>query len=386
MTSILPYAHQSIDESDIQAVTKAMRENLITRGPTVAQFEKAVCNYVQAEYAVAFVNGSAALYAAFQAAGVSSSDKTITSPNTFIATAAAGARLNSRVSFVDIDAFGNADVTQMVQQAAQPLSRGRSILAPVHFAGVAVDMKLLYDQLTVPDVVIIEDASHALGSCYPSGEMVGSCAFSDMTIFSFHASKNITCGEGGMVTTNDARLYEKLKTMRDSGLYHKKDCFWEYDCVELSCNYHMNEMQAALGISQLDRIEQFCSRKRELVSLYRDLLSHIPGVTLSGDSPDPRTHYHLFVVKIDFESLGTSREKVMKGLLSLGIQTQYHYIPLYAHSGLQKYSSFLEIDFPMMKEHSKKALTLPLFSSMTNDDVIRVVTALQKVLFFSQRP
>ncbi len=383
MTSILPYAHQSIDESDIQAVTKAMRQNTITRGPNVEQFERSICEYVHAEHAVAFANGSVALYAAFQAAGVSSSDRTITSPNTFIATAAAAARLSSRISFVDIDSFGNADVIQMSQQASVPFSRGRPILAPVHFAGVAVDMKLLSEQLSFPDAVIIEDAAHALGSRYPTGEMVGSCAFSDMTTFSFHASKNITCAEGGMVTTNDARLYEKLKMIRDSGLHRNKDRFWEYDCAELSCNYHMNEIQAALGISQLARIDQFCAKKREIVSQYRKLLSHIPGVDVCNDTADSRTHYHLFVVKIDFEALGISREKVMKGLLSLGVQTQYHYVPLYSHSGLQHYATFLEANFPKMREHSQKALTLPLFSSMTDDDVIRVVTSLQRTLFFS---
>jgi UDP-4-amino-4,6-dideoxy-L-N-acetyl-beta-L-altrosamine transaminase len=381
MTSFLPYAHQSIDESDIQAVAKVMRQNKITRGPNVEQFERAICEYVHAEHAVAFANGSAALFAAFQAAGVSSSDRTITSPNTFIATAAAAARLNSRVSFVDVDAFGNVDVKQMAQMASQPSSRGRPILAPVHFAGVAVDMKQLSEQLSVKDTITIEDAAHALGSFYPTGEMVGSCAFSDMTTFSFHASKNITCGEGGMVTTNDASLCEKLKMLRDSGLDRNKDRFWEYDCAELSCNYHMTEMQAALGLSQLTRIEQFCAKKRELIAQYRKLLSRIPGVIASNEEPDPITHYHLFVVKIDFEGLGTSREKVMKALLALGIQTQYHYIPLYAHSGLKPYATFLEGDFPKMKEHSQKALTLPLFSSMTSDEVARVATALQQALF-----
>jgi UDP-4-amino-4,6-dideoxy-L-N-acetyl-beta-L-altrosamine transaminase len=379
---VLPYAHHAIDEQDVEAVSQVMRQNWITRGPVVERFEKAVCDYVQAQYAVAFVNGSAALYAAFQAADVSVCDRTITTPNTFIATAAAAARLGSRVSLVDIDQFGNVDIDQMLEASSFPSSRGRPILVPVHFAGVAVDMKRLSEHLSVPDVVVIEDAAHAFGSKYPSGEMVGSCAFSDMTIFSFHASKNITCGEGGMVTTNNPRLYEKLKMLRDSGLKKDKELFWTYDCQALSCNYHMNEPQAALGLSQLSKIDRFRFHKQECISRYRQLLMHIPGVESSSQVPDALTHYHLFVAKVRFDELGIAREKVMKSLLDAGIQTQYHYVPLYEHTALRPHLASGEADFVGMREHKARALTLPLFASMTEHDVSRVCAELQKALFF----
>lgn len=385
--NFLPYAHQAIDSSDIEAVTKALQQELITRGPLVSAFEEDICRRVHAHHAVAFSSGSAALYAAFQAAEVRQNDRIVTSPNTFIATVAGAVRAGASIRLVDIDAYGNLDLGLLSSEANAFQSRGKTVIVPVHFGGVAVDMKMLDDLITLPQSIVIEDAAHAFGSFYPDGTPVGCCAYSDMTIFSFHASKNITCGEGGMVTTNDKELYERLKKVRDSGIertvleHLPSPEPWYYEVPELSCNFHMTEFQAALGRSQLLRLDTFFERKTELIAKYRRAFSSTPGVRLPPSGADSRTHYHLFHVNIEFEALGLTRTKVMEELHSLSIGSQYHYVPLYCHPALKSSLPATSQAFPAMEEHFKTSLSLPFFSTMTEKDVDRVVTAVRKVVF-----
>ena len=386
-TNFLPYAHQSIESSDIDAVTAALKHEVITRGSQVAAFEQEVCQRVHALYGVAFCNGSTALAAAFQAAHVGPHDRIITSPNTFIASVAGGVRAGATLRCVDIDSYGNIDLSLLAEEINVPKSRGRAIVVPVHIAGVAVDLTQLDDLIFMPDTVVIEDAAHALGSSYPDGTPVGCCAYSDMTVLSFHAIKNITCGEGGMVTTNDLLLYQRLKKIRDSGIERTPvtgadaGAPWYYEVDELSCNFHMTEFQAALGRSQLQRLDTFFQKKASLIASYRRKLASTPAVTLHPEAVDPLTHYHLFEVNIEFEALGLTRSKVMEGLHALSIGSQYHYVPLYCHPALKGALSQKPQDFPAMEEHYKKSLSLPFFSSMTEADVDRVVTSLRTVLF-----
>jgi UDP-4-amino-4,6-dideoxy-L-N-acetyl-beta-L-altrosamine transaminase len=386
-TNFLPYAHQAIDSSDIDAVTAALKQQEITRGSQVAAFEHEVCQRVHATYGVAFSSGSTALYAAFQAAHVGPGDRIVTTPNTFIATVAGGVRAGARLHCVDIDAYGNIDLSLLADEINVPQSRGKTVVVPVHFAGVAVDMRKLDDLITAQQTVVIEDAAHALGSFYPDGSPVGNCAYSDMTIFSFHAIKNITCGEGGMVMTNDEALYQHLRKIRDSGIERTevRDRLspepWYYEVDEISCNVHMTEFQAALGRSQLRRIDIFFQNKASLLAAYRRKLAATPAITLPPSAADPITHYHLFQVNIEFEALGLTRSKVMEGLRALSIGSQYHYVPLYHHPVLQSVISQDSKTFSAMEEHMQKALSLPFFSSMTEEDVDRVVTALRKVVF-----
>lgn len=381
MTKIIPYAHHAIDEADIAAASDALRQEKITRGKSVEAFEKAVAAYVDAPYAVSFASGSAALYAAAAASGASRADRVFTTPNTFVATAASFASRGCNIQFVDIDANGNISLPALVEKNIGAFSRGKNILVPVHFAGACVDMKALSESLNSVNTVIIEDAAHALGSFYASGEKVGSCAYSDMTIFSFHASKNITCGEGGMVTTCDRELYEKLRCLRDSGICRDKDQWWQYSCEQLICNSHLSEMQAALGLSQLAKIEELATKKKQHVAMYRKLLSGFPGVVLPDPSFDERSHYHLFVVKIDFHLLGLSRTVVMEKLKNSGIMTQYHYIPVYKHKAFLAISHCIDEDFPGMNNHYNKALSLPFFATMTQEDGERVASSLWNVLY-----
>ncbi len=378
MTNFLPFAQQSIDEGDINAVVQALQQDYITRGATVQAFECAIADLVGARFAVAFSSGSSALYATYGAAKINSFDKVISTPNTFIATVAGGASRGATIHLVDIDAYGNMDIDLLDEDALSPMSRGKSVIVPVHFAGVAVDMRRLSSMIRAQDVVIIEDAAHALGSKYPDGTLVGSCSYSDMTAFSFHASKNIACGEGGMVTTNDPDLFSRLQQLRNSGI--EQSSTWNYQVMDLSCNGHMTEMQAALGLSQLQRLSDFHNHKCALIPLYRELLEHVPGVTAFSSEADARTHYHLFEVHIDYELFNTTRGEVMDRLAEEGVGSQYHYVPLYNHPPLRSLCKQKKELFPMMETHFKKSLSLPFFARMNESDVERVVTALRKAI------
>lgn len=382
----IPYAHQVIDREDIQQVTEVLQSNIITRGPTVEAFESAIATKVGAKYAVAFSNGSTALAACYRAANTGPSDYIITTPNTFIASIAHGVERGASLRLVDIDAFGNMDLSLFPQEVTVPRSRGKTIVVPVHFGGVAMDMAKLNDSIAIPECVIIEDAAHALGSYYPDGSAVGSCTHSDMTIFSFHPAKNITCGEGGMVTTNEEKLFTRLKNIRNNGMdkenvQNSPKEPWYYEVNELSSNYHMTEMQAALGLSQLRHLDAWGKKKRSLIASYRKKLASVPGITLLSSEADQRTHFHLFVVLLDFEALGTTRTQVMEKLAAEGIGSQYHYTPLYNHGALCKHLQQSKEEFPVMNAYFKQALSLPLFSSMEEADVERVVKTLRRVLF-----
>jgi len=381
MTNFLAFAHQSIDEQDINAVVQALQQDYITRGPTVQAFERETADLVGARYAVAFSSGSSALYAAYQAAGVSSFDKVVSTPNTFIATVSGALSRGANLHLVDIDLYGNMDLDLLNESMIEPMSRGKTFIVPVHFAGVAVDMKRLSSMVRFQDVVIIEDAAHALGSKYPDGLPVGSCAYSDMTVFSFHASKNIACGEGGMVTTNDPDLFSRLRQLRNSGFKPSEKEPWYYEVESLSCNGHMTDIQAALGLSQLQRLDEFQKEKDALILLYRELLENVPGVTPHGSEPDGRTLYHLFEVHIEYELFNTCRADVMETLSEQGVGSQYHYVPLYRHPAVQARCKEKKELFPMMEGHFQKALSLPFFSRMRESDVERVVSALRKTLF-----
>lgn len=381
----IPYARQSISQQDIDEVVVALQSDLITRGPKVLAFEQAIADYCGAKYAVCMTSGTTALFGAFQAANVSASDRFLTTPNSFVATTTAGMRLGARPYFIDLEeCSGNMSLDKLAEALVDTPSRGRFVIAPVHFAGIALDMKRLDSMLKTPDVVVIEDAAHAIGSHYPSGEKVGSCAYSQMTIFSFHAIKTITSAEGGCVTTNDEGLYHKLKRFRDSGIereaafMHGQYEPWYYEVQELSGNFHMTEMQAALGLSQLQRIEENSKKRKEIVSWYRTYLKDAKQICLFDSKFDSQSVCHLMVVQIDFEKCKTTRTKVMQNLRDVGIGSQYHYIPIYRHPLLQRLYGEQESQFPEMERYYKAALSIPLYADLEEDDVKKVCEELIK--------
>lgn len=383
----LPYGHQSINEADIAAVASSLKGDIITRGPVVEAFEKAVADYVGAKFAVAFTSGSTALEACYVAGEIAPGDRVLTSPNSFIASSGPASLRGADIVFVDIDRHtGNLDLEAAVLNFQFRSLKGKLFIVPVHFSGIAVDMQHLHQEAGATNIVVIEDAAHAIGSYYPDGKKVGSCAYSDMTVFSFHPVKTITTGEGGMVTTNDPHLYEKLKVFRNSGIQRDppfirgKPAPWYYEVEEISGNYHMNDLQAALGISQLSRIDQFVEKRRQLVTRYRAQLKGIPYIKLFDDSQDAYTAFHLMVVQIDFQGLKTTRTEVMNALKEAGIGTQLHYIPLYRHPCYRDKIGEIEQYFPEMEAYYAEALSLPLYFDLKIENVDEICKNLLLIL------
>jgi dTDP-4-amino-4,6-dideoxygalactose transaminase len=382
--SFLPYAKQSIHQDDITAVGVALNEELITRGPPVKAFEEAIASYCGASYAVAFSNGTAALMAAYFAADLNPFDRVLSTPNTFIASIGVPVRMGIPVSFVDIDCkTGNMDLEGIKSFFKIPSSRGRPFVVPVHFAGIAMDMDALNHSLSHPDVVVIEDAAHAIGSHYPTGEKVGSCAYSDMTIFSFHPAKTMTTGEGGITTTNNPDYYRRLMLYRDNGIVRESAGLQipgYYEVQEITGNFHLTSFQGALGLSQLRRLEDFILKRRRLVKLYRSYLKEMSHLRLFTDEFDEQTAFHLMVVQIDFSRYGTTREAVMESLKRKGIGTQVHYIPLYRHPVLKHSSEDWKEKYPVTEHYYSQALSLPLYFDLKEKDVERVCKSLREVL------
>lgn len=384
----LPYAHQSINAEDVDAVSKALTRDLITRGPEVDEFEQAIASYCGAQYAVAFNSGTSALIASCYAADLGPNDRLISTANTYIGTISGGFAYKAKQILVDIDLeTGSAQIDQLLKAANQPASRGKAVLIPVHFAGIPLDIENLEHHLTGAGTVIIEDAAHAIGSRYSKeGPRIGSCAYSHMTVFSFHPAKTITTGEGGMVTTNDPDFFHRLKLYRnncierDPNYLHGEATLWYYEVHGFSNNLNVTSFQAALGLSQLKRLESFIDKRRSLVQAYREQLKNHPSIRLLTDRHDAYTAFHLFVVQINFAAHNLTREEAMQRLKQEGIGTQVHYIPLYRHPYCREQLGDLASLCPNAETYYGEALTLPLFFDMTLADVERVASAVKNML------
>lgn len=360
---MIPYAKQFLDKNDIQAVVSALESDQITRGKTVEALEEKLASLCGAAYAVAFSSGTAALEAASFAAKTSVFDRVITTPNTFVGSVAGFIKQGAELQLIDVTKpTANMDVELLVTVINQPRTRGKEIILAVHFAGVALDMEKIYSSIKLPDTVVIEDAAHALGSFYPCGKKVGSCTYSDMTVFSFHPAKQITSGEGGAVLTNDPALYQRLKLFRNNGIVPSADGM-SYDVAALTGNYNFTEFQAALALSQLQKLDAFIEKRRSLVRHYRSLLQG--RISCIPEEYDERTSYHLFVVQLE------KRDEVRQKLKEQGILTQVHYPPLYQLSALK-----VKGEYPEMDSYFAKALSLPLYYGMSESDVERIVSFL----------
>jgi len=387
--SFIPYARQSIDSTDIEEVTKALTGHFITRGPYVKAFENAIAEYCGAKFAVSFNSGTSALVAACHVGKLSQNDRFLTTPNSFVASTGAAFLKGTIPTFLDIvRCSGNIDLHQLEANINLPLSRGRNVVLPVHFAGIPVDMEAVDQMICNPDTFVIEDAAHALGASYPTGQKVGSCAWSNLTVLSFHPAKNLTTGEGGMVLTNDEELYQDLCCFRNNGIQKTEEMTvtqgpWYYEVQEITGNYHMTELQAALGFSQLKRLDAFVAKRQALVSLYRELLENIPHLSLFSRKHDAYSAYHLLVVQIDFAAYRTTRAQVMQLLEAEGIGSQVHYIPIYRHPVFKNNIAEISDYFPEMEIYYNQALSLPLFVDLTPEQVQKVCACLKKILAVS---
>ncbi len=385
--NFIPYARQSISPEDIEEVRQTLTQPMITRGPKVEEFEQAFAQYCGCNYAVSFNSGSTALMAAYFAANLDKNDRILSTPNTFVATVGSGMQFNATPVFVDIDrSTGNMSLEQLFLNLNHPHSRGKTVVVPVHFAGIPVDMQTIDTHIADIDTVVIEDAAHAVGSHYKDGSKVGSCNWSHMTVFSFHPAKTITTGEGGMVTTNDEQLWHRLQIFRNNGIERNAPYLQGtaapgyYEVTALTSNYHLTDIQAALGLSQLKRLDTFVSARQKLMHTYRQELASLKNVRLFIDPEDQHIAHHLCVVQIDFQAYKTSRTAVMEALKQRGIGTQVHYIPLYRHPVFANPAGDLSEYFPETEAYYSQALSLPLYADLTYDEVRSIVKALKAAL------
>ena len=383
--SLLPYAKQLINYDDCKAVTEALISDFLTTGPKAKQFEQEICNYVDAKYAVAFSNGTAALHGACYAAGVGEGNEVITTPMTFAASSNCALYMGAKPVFADIDPNNfNIDVND-IERKITPKTKA---IIPVDFTGQAVDIDSINNLAKSRGITVIQDAAHSLGTKYKN-RYVGGLA--DMTEFSFHPVKTITTGEGGMINTNSERLYKKLIDFRSHCITRDSEKFidknnggWYYEQQDLGYNYRLTDIQAALGVSQLKKLPIFAARRKEIVSRYRKAFKNLDTVTLCKNEDYSDTVNHLFVIKLNLKKLKADRKEIYDAYIAEGIGAHVHYIPVYLHPYYQKlgYSQGL---CPNAEELYNCMLTLPLFPAMTDSDVDDVITATEKIMKYYKK-
>lgn len=378
------YGHQHITEKDIQAVEKVLRSNYLTQGPVIESFEKKVANYCGAKYAVAVTNATSALHIACKAAGLGEGDVLWTSPITFTASANCGRYCGADVDFVDIDdKTYNMSVAELRHKLETAVQKPKVVI-PVHLAGQSCDMEAIKALADECDFKIIEDASHATGADYKNTK-VGSCCCSDMTVFSFHPVKIVTTGEGGMVLTNNKDLYEKLKLYRSHGITRDADLMtqgadgpWYYQQIELGFNYRMTDLQAALGCSQMDSLDEFVARRRYLVKRYNEKLKELPLRTPYQDEAT-NPSWHIYIIRVDFTKVTLSKKEIFARMRDRGIALNLHYIPVHTQPYYQNLG-FKKGDFPVSERYYEEAITLPLYYDLTDEQQDQIIQALKDVL------
>lgn len=393
--NILPYSCQYIDQDDIDEVVAALKSPIITRGQRTQELEEQICSLTGSRYAVLFNSGSSALMAAYYAIGLNPFDHVISTPITFVATLSMAFRYKPQVNLLDVDPkTGLLDFDQTLEVLKKPISRGRFVVVPVHYAGMTFDVNKLAVVNSSLDSLVIEDAAHAFGSKYSDGTPVGSCHHSLMTMFSFHPVKNITTGEGGAITTNSLECYEKLCLFRNNGvskLSRDGEAFdepWYYEVTEATGNFHLNDIQAALGISQLRKLPKFIAKRQKLVATYREQLQGQKHIELVPEEFDPISSWHLWPVKIKFASLTISKVELMRLLQEKGIGSQVHYIPLYKQPVIQEYPGYRAKEaypgakeaYPGAEEFYEEVLSLPLFHQLKNKEVSHVCETLKQII------
>jgi len=375
----IPYGRQWIDADDERAVLATLRSNFLTQGPATAQFEADLADFVGARFAVAVSSATAGLHLTMAALDLGPGEG-ITTPITFVATANAMAYVGLTPVFADID----AETLNLSPAATRAAVTDRTrVITPVHFAGRPADMAAFRELADETGARIVEDAAHAIGSEHGNGK-VGDCRHSDATIFSFHPVKTMTTGEGGAVTTNDPDLYERLVLLRSHGITREparlseQPGTWWYEQQLLGFNYRMTEIQAALGSSQLKKLDRFIDRRIAIVDRYQVAFAGLDWLQLPGLRGSDRIGYHLFVVQIDFERIGRSRAEVMAALAALGVGSQVHYIPVPRQPWYRK--TYGEPGpFPATDRYYERALSLPLFPAMTDEEVERVIAAVESL-------
>jgi UDP-4-amino-4,6-dideoxy-N-acetyl-beta-L-altrosamine transaminase len=383
----IPYGRQSISENDIRAVIDVLGSDWLTQGPSVERFEHAVASYSGASFAVAVNSATSALHIACLAAGLGLGDTLWTSPNTFVASANCALYCGASVDFVDIDPHTyNMSADELEKKLINSKRQGRlpKVVIPVHFAGQSCEIDKIFELSKEYGFTVIEDASHAIGGKFQKAP-VGGCRFSDMAVFSFHPIKIITTGEGGMVLTNSRKFYEKLVRLRSHGITRDPALMegeshgpWYYQQIELGFNYRMTDIQAALGASQMERLDEFVRQRHRLAKRYDEAFVDLP-VILPWQHPDTYSAFHLYVIRLRLDRIGKTHRQVFEELRAGGILVNLHYIPVHIQPYYRN-SGFSAGDFPEAERYYSEAISLPLYSGLAESDQDRVICALREVL------
>lgn len=387
MSSTIPYGRQEITQEDIEAVVSILRSDFLTQGPAVPEFEAAVSSYCGVRFGVAVNSATSALHVACLALGLGKGDWLWTSPITFVASANCALYCGALVDFVDIDPDTyNLSPKALEQKLKQAKKENRlpKIVVPVHLCGQPCDMEAIYKLSQEYGFRVIEDASHAIGGKY-LGKPIGDCRYSDVAIFSFHPVKIITTAEGGIALTNNAELANKMATLRSHGITRdpaqmtcKPDGPWYYQQIDLGFNYRMTELQAALGVSQMTRLDVYVARRHELAQRYDHLLQKLPLITPWQD-PGSYSGLHLYVIRLQLNKISKSHRQVFEELREQGIGVNLHYIPVHTQPYYQR-MGFKVGDYPQAERYYAEAISLPMFQSLLEEQQDQVVVALRKVL------
>lgn len=383
MSKNLPYSRQCIEQDDIQAVVEVLKSDFLTQGSKVVEFEKALAEYCGAKYATTFSSGTAALHGAYFAAGLSGGDEIITSPITFLATANAAVYLGAKAAFVDIEPDTGNINSDLIEKA---VTKKTKLLAPVHYSGLPVDLEAVSRIAKKHNLILVEDACHALGAKYRDTR-IGDCAFSDMAVFSFHPVKSITTGEGGAVTTNSEELYNKLVMFRQHGVTKDEKFMtkaarqageWYYEMHYLGFNYRLTDMQAALGISQLRKIDRLIGRRKEIALRYLQAFGGNDYFDIPAERSGANSSWHLYPIRLK-DKYVRHKTEMFKRLRSKGLRVQVHYIPVYLQPYYQK-SGYKRGLCPAAEDFYAREISIPLYPVLSDEDVQYVADVVSKVL------
>jgi UDP-4-amino-4,6-dideoxy-N-acetyl-beta-L-altrosamine transaminase len=384
---MIPYGRQEIDAQDIDSVVEVLRSDLLTQGECVPQFEQDLCAYTAAKYGCVCSHGTAALHLACLALGLQQGDVLWTSAVSFVASANCGLYCGASIDFVDIDVKSYNLCVPSLEVKLQQAKRHNAlpkILVVVHMCGQVCDMQAIYRLSKDYGFSIIEDACHALGSTY-KGQATGCCEYADISVFSFHPVKSMTTAEGGAALTNDVKLAEQMSLLRGHGITrspmlmtHQPEGDWYYQQIALGYNYRMSDLQAALGMSQLQRLDQFMASRRSLAARYDQLLQELPVVS-PVQHPDTVSSWHLYVIQLQLEEIDKTRAEIFTAMRDAGVGVHVHYIPIYRQPYFQQ-MGFDKQDYPGAEKYYAQALTLPLHTQLKEAEQFKVVNKLAELL------
>ena len=384
---MIPYGRQDITQSDIDSVSAVLLSSNLTQGPQIPLFEEAVLQACDAKYAIAVNSATSALHITCLSLGLGEGDWLWTTPNTFVASANCGLYCGAKVDFVDIDPKTYNLCPKELEKkliAAEKVNKLPKVVIPVHFSGQPCDMEEIYNLAKKYGFKVIEDASHAIGGKY-KGEPIGNCLYSDITVFSFHPVKIITTAEGGIALTNNSGIAEKLNLLRSHGITREASLMtkpmegpWYYQQIDLGFNYRMTDLQAALGVSQIQRLDTYVAKRHKLAQRYNELLKDLP-VTLPWQHKDSYSGLHLYVIRLQLDKISKTHLEVFEGMREADILVNLHYIPVHMQPYYQK-MGFEGGQFPQAEQYYKEAISIPMFPTMTEEQQDRVVYVLKRQL------